>query len=85
MATIPIINLNLDAPDGIWSELDPAKVVHVTDPIHIITLPHGMQSGKPSAMIRIDLPDGRSVVAETSVANLLVIFAALRGRYGDDI
>lgn len=34
----------------------------------VARLPHGMASGKSSVTIRIDLPDGRIVLAETSLA-----------------
>ena len=46
-------------------------------------LPRGMTSGNPSVAIRIDLPDGRVVVAETSLRLFLAAAAALRARYGE--
>lgn len=46
-------------------------------------LPGGMESGNPSVAIRIDAPDGRVVVAETSLRLFLQAAAALRGRYGE--
>lgn len=59
--------------DGVWKDLQDKKnqVIHVTDGISIGRLSHGMQSGKSSVAIRIDLPDGKVVIAETSMANFL--------------
>ncbi len=42
-------------------------------------LPAGMSSGAPSVMIRLDLPDGRIVLAETSAALFVSAGAAVRG------
>lgn len=60
--------------DGAWPDLleilqrEPARVVHLPDPVmHIASLPGGMTSGAASVCIRIDLPDGRIVLAETSL------------------
>jgi hypothetical protein len=46
----------------------PEDVVHVTAPITIGTLEGGMVSGKTSLMLIIPLPDGKTLVAETSLA-----------------
>ena len=40
----------------------------------------GMESGAASIGLRLDLPDGRVVVAETSWGALQMAFAALKGR-----
>jgi len=52
-------------------------------PIAITALKGGMTSGKPSVAIRLDLPDGRTVIAETSLALLLAAADAFRTRFGD--
>ncbi len=46
-------------------------------------LPDGTTGGKPTVALRIDLPDGSSVVAETTLALFLSAADALRGRFGD--
>ena len=60
--------------DGCWPDLKehPDRVIHIAGDAHIAmaALPGGMTSGKTSVAIRIDLPDGRVVVAETSLALL---------------
>ena len=50
--------------------------------IQISGLDGGMVSGKPSIVIRLDLPDGKVVVAETSWALFDAAHSALRGRFG---
>jgi hypothetical protein len=42
-----------------------------------------MVSGKPSIAIRLDLDDGSSVVAETSLALFLMAADAFKAKYGD--
>lgn len=76
---MPMIRLILDEelrdPD-LTDKLAQDKVVHLTGDFAIARLSHGMKSGSTSLMIRIDLPDGRVVLQETSLACFL---AAARG------
>jgi len=57
--------------DDCWPDLLPEgrriPVVHTLMPIQVARLPGGMQSGKSSVMFRIELPDGTTVLAETSL------------------
>lgn len=62
------------------------RIIHLGNdapPMWLTALAGGMTSGKPSVMIRLDLPDGRIVMAETSLSLLLAAADAFRGRYGD--
>jgi hypothetical protein len=85
---MPVIHLILDG-DNAWPELapDPAGreriyVVHLPDAVwQLAALPGGMESGAPSLALRLDLPDGRVVLAETSLAAWITATAALRGRF----
>lgn len=80
-----IINVKLDGENA-WPDLRDRleDVIHLQGPpMEIAVLPDGMASGKPSVAIRIDLPDGRVVVAEISLALWQMAAAAIRGRYGD--
>lgn len=57
--------------DGAWPDLankhDAGKLIHIRDSaFRVTTLDMGMASGRPSVAIRIDLPDGRVVLFETS-------------------
>lgn len=42
-------------------------IIHLTNEIEVGSLDAGMQSGKPSVAFCFKLPDGRVVVAETSL------------------
>lgn len=72
--------------DGSWPDLtDKSKVIEVgtNAVLQFAGLPHGMSSGKPSIKLRLDLPDGKAVLAQTSLALLLMVADAFRARYGD--
>lgn len=74
--------------DGVWTDLvkDDERIIHIGNgapPLQITVLEGGMTSGKPSVSLRVDLPDGRIVIAETSLALLLAAADAFKARYGD--
>lgn len=60
--------------DSCWPELKDKDVVLVDNEslIQVAVLKEGMQSGRPSITIRMELPDGRVVLGETS-ARLFVM------------
>lgn len=84
---IPISGTPLDIhPDGETSGalagVDPDKIVDV--PLKsVIGLTDGTAAGKPSVMIRADLPDGQTVIAQTTLALFLAAADALKARHGD--
>lgn len=59
------------------------ELIFAANDIAVTGLSDGMQSGKPSVAFRFDLPDGRTVLAETSLQLVLTVADALRGRFGD--
>ncbi len=61
--------------------IDLNTAIHVQSTITVIGMPHGMESGDPSIMLRIPLPDGREVIAETSLRLFYNAGQALRGYY----
>lgn len=71
--------------DGSKTKADPpidfANMIQTQEPITVIGMPAGMESGEPSVMIRIPLPDGREVVAETSLRLFTTAGNALRAYY----
>jgi hypothetical protein len=82
---VNIIRVNVDG-DGAYPDLVGREVIHLgndSPPIGITGLEGGMASGAPSVMIRLDLPDGRTVLAETSLKLFLTAAEALMARYGD--
>lgn len=73
--------------DGQWKDLEQRDLewfgADQRATLTIGGLAAGMTSGKPSVAIRIDYPDNRTVVVETSLANFLMAADALRIRHGD--
>lgn len=84
-----VINLKLDGTrENPWPDLAGAarqgRVIHMGNmTFDMVGIPGGMTSGKPSVMFRFDLPDGRVLIAETSLLALQMALAGLRGRYGE--
>ena len=75
--------------DNAWPDLAQrivaGQVIHLGNnapAIQVAALPGGMTNGGTSIMLRIDLPDGRVVLAETSLALFLAAADAFRVRYG---
>lgn len=75
--------------DGAWPDLyseKPAKdlifLSNNAPAIQVAALDGGMVGGKPSIAIRIDLPDGKVVVAETSMRLFFEAAGAFWARYG---
>lgn len=72
--------------DGCWPDLieklERGQLIHVTTGMQVASLEKGMTSGKPSVSIRIDLPDGRTIVSETSLNLFLKAAEIFKARYG---
>jgi hypothetical protein len=82
---MPHTKIHLDG-DGCWPDLlgkVGTETVIETEWESISCLPNGMSSGKPSVMLRLNLPDGRVVLSQTSLQMLLTIADAFKGRFGD--
>lgn len=81
---MPEISIVLQTPA--WPELDREKVLHTQKPIGVTLLEGGMASGAHSVALRIDLEDGRTVIAETSLSLFLMAADTLRAqaRTNDD-
>lgn len=69
---------------GLASQDDP-RLIRLADEanIEVGALAGGMASGRASVAFCFTLPDGRVVVAETSLALFLLAADALRARYGE--
>jgi hypothetical protein len=86
---MPSLQIMLDS-DGIWGDLtalyrDGRLLLAMGDAaaLQVAALPGGMMSGAPSVTLRIDLPDGRVVLTETSLALFLTAADMLKARHGD--
>lgn len=84
---MPEIQLDLDG-DGAWKDLagkGPGQVIQLDDatPLRMAVLEHSMASGVASVAFRFDLPDGRVVLAQTSLRALWSTVAAVASRSGE--
>lgn len=80
---MPAIHLNLEG-DNAWPDLEPDGFVVGPEEWRLAVLERGMSSGKPSIALRLDLPTGQTVIAQTSLAAWIAVTCALRGRYPDE-
>jgi hypothetical protein len=62
----------------------PAKVIHLTNEIEVGSLEAGMESGKPSVVFVFTLPDGRVVMAETSLELFVAAANGLAAAHAND-
>lgn len=81
----PSLRVRVDG-DGAWSDLarKPNKVLRVSDAaVEIAALAGGMVSGRASVMLRVDLPDGRAVLIESSLRALHAAVTAIVAKHGE--
>ena len=69
--------------EGAFADLADRGIIELDGDFTIACLADGMESGRPSVAIRIDLPDGRVVIQETSMRLFLAAADGMRGRFGD--
>lgn len=82
------LNIVIDIDDGIpESEMSriPKDQIDRADIGEIIGIPGGMTSGRASVAITARLPNGRGVMLETSMRNLLLAAVVLGRRYGSEL
>ena len=77
---MPAIVIKLDGPEELTAIPEGATVHHVTETLEIALVLGGMQSGKPSVMLRVPLPDGSIAIVETSFGLLEMTYRAMLGR-----
>jgi hypothetical protein len=78
---MPVMTIKLDA-DGCLNDVSPDNVIHIASPITVGALAHGMESGAPSVAFIFKLPDGRTVLAETSMKLFQMAAEGFAARYG---
>lgn len=81
---MPSINITFQEPA--WPDLAERRtdIIHLGNgapPMGLAVLDHGMASGRPSVGLRIDLPDGKVVIAELSARLLVSAAVAIQARY----
>lgn len=81
---MPSLRVTFDA-DEARREIDqiPAdRLIYVEEPDwQLIGIDHGMSSGRAAIALRINLPDGRVLVVDSSAAVWIAAAQALKGRY----
>lgn len=77
---MPKMTIDLNG-DGCWPDIDPGNIVPA-EVDGVAALSGGMTSGLPSVSFRINLPDGRVVIAQTSMRLFLAAADAFRVRFG---
>ena len=74
--------------DGAFRDLQGKEdlIIDLADkPFTVAALTRGTTGGKPSVMIRLDLPDGRVVLQQTTARLWIVVARALRGKWPDEL
>lgn len=83
---MPSFQITLEEPA--WPDLaglPPDQIIHYRDAIQATCLTAGMESGAAAVAFRFDLPDGRTLIAETSLAVLNATVRALVARVQPDL
>jgi hypothetical protein len=79
---MPVIKLILHGYNAFFDlQGRESDIIHRTEPFTVAALARGMKTGHPSLAIRIDLPDSKVLIQETSVAAWLAIARALEGKF----
>lgn len=78
------------AGDNCWSDLTEKSIAGqlfqvVNAPLQMAVIPDGTAQKQPSVAIRLDLENGMTVVAETSLASLVSAIEAFRMKYSKTI
>lgn len=69
-----------------WPDIERENCIHLADdapPVRIAVFESGLTSGRPSIAMRVDLPNGKTVVVETSARLFCTAAAAILARYPD--
>lgn len=79
------LNIILDG-DNAWEDIRDKPIIHLGNgapAIQVAVLTGGMSSGRPSVALRIDLPDGKHVIAETSARLFCAAARVIMAKYPD--
>lgn len=79
---MPALRILLNA-EGIAEGIPEEDLIHIKTPITVAPLDHGMASGAPSVAFLFELPDGKYVLAETSLKLFQAAYIAFKAKFGD--
>lgn len=79
---MPTLTIIMDG-DNCWPDLRTRPYITVDNhsTIQLAMLDRGMKSGKPSVSFRFELPDGQTVLAETSARLLVTAARAIMAKH----
>ncbi len=77
------LDIRLDG-DGAWPELKDKELIETTL-TGVSALAAGTNTGRSSVMLRIDLPDGKVVMAQTTMRLFLNAANLFRIKYGHEL
>ncbi len=77
MVSITIVSNSGTAWTDLPDKQRDGRLLHTQEPIQVGLVPGGMASGAASVALRLDCPDGRVLVAETSLTALAAAVRAL--------
>jgi hypothetical protein len=69
--------------DGCWPDLKDGKFLQADNekPVQVAVLDAGMASGRPSVSIRMELPDGQTILGETSARLFCICAKGIMAKY----
>lgn len=76
---MPILALNLSS-EPLWPDLEAARVHNCGEVLQVGLLVNGTAEGRSVAVMRLDLPDGTSAIAQVTLDQLAEAVTAMRGR-----
>lgn len=77
-----MIGMSIKLDGSGWPEIkEEDTIIADGGSIQLSVLPGGMATGLPSVAIRIDLPDGKHLIAQTSARLFVGAAKAIEGRY----
>lgn len=78
-----MVRLDVVLEEPAFSDYSGKEIIHLTGTIRVACLEGGTVSGKPSVGLGFELPDGKVVLAETTLALFLTAADAFKAKYGD--
>lgn len=78
-----MVRLDVILREPAFPDFEDKEIINITGTIRVAGLEQGTREGKPSVGIGFELPDGRVVLAETTLALFLTAADALKAAYGD--
>lgn len=67
--------------DNCWPDLKDKEFIGIEEGLQVAVLDGGMQGGRPSIAIRLELPDGRPVIAQTSARLFCTAARGIMAKY----